>query len=59
MAVVLAGFPRTGALAVIARTPRDAFFRLVSSFVMYVWTQCSLGSPQNFWPFLVVKLLIG
>lgn len=59
MDVVLAGFPCTGALVLIALTPGDAVFRLASSFFMYFWTQGCLGLPQNFWPFLVVKLWEG
>lgn len=58
MEVVLAGLC-TGALVLIAPTRGDAFFRLASSFFMHVWTHCCLGSPQNFWPFLVVKLWEG
>lgn len=59
MEVVLAGLSCTGALVLIALTIGDAFFRLASTSFVIFWTQCCLGSPQNFWPFLVVKLWEG
>lgn len=56
MEVLLAGPLRTGAPVPIALILVEAFFRLASNFFMYFWTHSCLGSPQNFWPFLVVKL---
>ena len=59
MAVLLAGDLCGRALTRVALSPVAAFFRLASRFFTYVWTQCCSGSPQNFWPFRVVKLQEG
>lgn len=59
MEVLLAGYLCTRALVLIALTPGDTFFLLASMFFINFWTQCSWGSPQNFWFLLVVKLWEG
>lgn len=43
----------TGPLVTIGM---DVFFCLAFRFFTYFWTQSCLGLPQNFWPFLVVKI---
>lgn len=56
MEVPLAGCLWTRTLFPITLDLVESFFRLASKFFTYLWTHGCLGSPQNFRPFLVVKI---